>query len=678
MNKNLRALPLLLALLLAAPGPQESRPAAPALPDVKEQLAPGLTLRLEAAGLQDARDTRLAALAVPEGSPPSPFLAPGPFKAVWEGFISVDLGTDCSFSAAGNGSVTVTVADKPALQAKRNLAAVEGPSIRLRKGRNKLLVKYESPNKGDAVFRLSWTSSDFAREPLPPAALSHDVNAAPVRGPRRVREGRELLAMRRCTKCHATDLKGMPEVEIDAPSLAEAGGRLNADWIARWILNPRDFRPEATMPKLPGIQPQDAADMAAYLATLGKADAAPATTPDADKRGGYLFAEMRCIGCHTLPDKDPAPDRIPLSSVKAKWTKAALVKFLRGPEKHYAWIEMPNFHFDEPQAVELAEFLLSRPGKAAEPTGLKGDAARGKQQVEARGCVSCHTVAGANVAKFAALKDLKAWAGGCRGADFGFTPAQTEALAAFAATDLTSLAREALPEFAERQFLALRCFACHRRDDRLEAWSDVASEAREFEPPKKADDGEFATIAPAEPWFPSLTWVGEKLKPEWGVAFLKGEIKDRPRPYLKNLRMPSFPARAEKLFHGLVLEHGYTTKSEPDVAANKELSEIGRKLSGPMGGLDCLSCHGIGPKGATKVFEAPAPNFKLARSRLRKDYYDRWVREPLRLEPGTKMPQFIKDGRTQLTEILDGDGVKQADALWQYLLEGDGIRPPGE
>ena len=52
---------------------------------------------------------------------------------------------------------------------------------------------------------------------------------------------------------------------------------------------------------------------------------------------------------------------------------------------------------------------------------------------------------------------------------------------------------------------------------------------------------------------------------------------------------------------------------EPEPA--KDLSEIGRKLSGPAGGLDCLSCHGIGPKGATKVFEAPAPNFKVVRAR---------------------------------------------------------------
>jgi mono/diheme cytochrome c family protein len=666
----------LFLLMAAAPLFGQDRPAAPPLPDAKDQIVPGLALHLDGGGVQDVRSARLAALYVPEGTSASPFLPPGPFKATWEGFISVDLGTDCSFAAAGNGAVTVTVADKPALSAKGDdLSKVEGPSVRLRKGRNKLVVKYESPAKGDAFLRLSWASTDFQREPVPPLALSHNVNAAPVRAKRRLREGRELVASRRCLKCHTGDAKGMPELEIDAPSLAEAGVRLDPDWIASWILDPRAIRPEATMPKLAGIQPQDAADMAAYLATLGKPEADPAVAADAAKLGGHLFAEMRCIGCHTLPDKEPAPDRIPFTFLKQKWKPAALKKFLLGPEKHYAWIEMPNFGLKDDEAAKLAAFLLGRPGKAVKAVGLEGNPVRGKQQVESRGCVSCHTVAGTNAFKTAALQDLK-WAGACKGADFGLSPAQQEAIAAFAATDRASLAREALPEFAERQFLALRCFACHKRDDRLDGWSEVASEARELEPPKKEDDGEFATIAPADPWFPSLTWVGEKLKPEWAVAFLKGEIAERPRPFLKNLRMPAFPSRARGLIHGLSLEHGYPVTSPPDSAPDKELAEFGRKLSGPAGGLDCLSCHGIGARGATKVFEAPAPNFKLSRARLRKDYYDRWVREPLRLEPGTKMPQFIKDGRTQLTEILDGDGVKQADALWNFLLEGDAIRPP--
>ena len=670
---------IILAALLLLAGPQD-RPAAPPLPDAKDQIVPGLTLHLEGGGAQDARDVRLVALYVPEGTPPSPFVPAGPFKATWEGFISVDLATDCEFSAAGNGSVKVTVADKPALQAQgADFSTVEGKPVRLRKGRNKLLVTYDSPAKGDAFLRLSWASTDFAQEPIPPLSLSHNAAAAPLRAQRRIREGRELIATRRCLKCHTGEVKdGMPELAMDAPSLAEAGARLNPDWMAKWILNPREIRPEATMPKLPGIQPQDAADMAAYLATLGKPEADPAASADTAKLGGHLFVDMRCIGCHTLPDKEPAADRIPFGFVKAKWRPAALRKFLLGPESHYAWIEMPNFHLKAEEADRLAAFLLSRPGKSVEPSGLKGDAARGKQQVESRGCASCHKIAETNTFKTTAFKEIKAdkWAGGCKGADFGLSPAQIEAVVAFASTDRASLQREALPEFAERQFLALRCFSCHRRDDRLDAWSDVASETRGLEAPKKEDDGEFAVIQAADPWFPSLTWIGEKLKPEWAVAFLKGEIADRPRPFLKNLRMPAFPARADGLIRGLSLEHGFPDRSAPEPAPVAEMSEFGRKLSGPVGGLDCLSCHGIGPKGATKVFEAPAPNFKFTRARLRKSYYDRWVREPLRLEPGTKMPQFIKDGRTQLTEILDGDGVKQADALWNYLLEGDKIRPP--
>src|SRR5579872_5406820 len=169
MKITLSALPLLLPALLAALEPEQAKPA-------PEKTAPGLVLHLEGAGAADARPTRLAALYAPEGSAPSPFVPPGPFKASWEGYVSVDLGTDCTFSAAGNGSVRVTVADKPAFEAKGNLsAAPEGPSLRLRKGKNKLRIAYESPEKGDAFLRLYWASSDFQREPIPPAALSHNL-----------------------------------------------------------------------------------------------------------------------------------------------------------------------------------------------------------------------------------------------------------------------------------------------------------------------------------------------------------------------------------------------------------------------------------------------------------------------------------------------------------------------
>ncbi|HEV3027496.1 MAG TPA: c-type cytochrome, partial [Planctomycetota bacterium] len=404
MKMSLRTLPLLFPLVLAAPAPQAAKPA-------PEKTVPGLVLHLAGAGASDVRETRLAALYVPLGTPPSSFLPPGPFKALWEGYLSVDLGTDCTFSAIGNGTLSVLIAGKTAFQAKGDFSAVpEGPSLRLRKGRNKLQITYESPAQGDAFLRVYWASSDFQREPLPPAALSRPVDGETLRLHKPLHDGRELVALRRCAKCHTTDQKGMPELDLDAPSLAEAGARLNPDWMARWILAPRALRPEATMPKLPGLEAQDAADMAAYLGTLGKPESAPAASPELAKTGGYLFVEMRCIGCHTLPDQDPAPERIPFTYLKAKWTPAALRKFLLGPEKHYAWIEMPNFHLSDEEAGKLAAFLLSRPGKTVEPMTAKGDPVRGKQQVETRGCMNCHTIPGTNVFKAAALKDLKAGA----------------------------------------------------------------------------------------------------------------------------------------------------------------------------------------------------------------------------------------------------------------------------
>ena len=37
---------------------------------------------------------------------------------------------------------------------------------------------------------------------------------------------------------------------MDAPNLSEAAARLNSDWIAHWVKNPRALRNESSMPAL--------------------------------------------------------------------------------------------------------------------------------------------------------------------------------------------------------------------------------------------------------------------------------------------------------------------------------------------------------------------------------------------------------------------------------------------
>lgn len=682
--------------LTSQQGPAPAEPSAP--------LAPGLAVAFRSASGTDARVARVAALYVPSGRPPTPFLAPAPFQADFEGFLTLDLGTECTFSATGRGTLEVRVNGTLALEARGDdFSKTQGNPVFLKKGRNRLAVRYSSPAEGDAFFRLSWSSHDFPQEPVGPPAVFHDPSIPTLARPGLLRQGLEVLISRRCVNCHTAGeaaektpymTRSSPayiDYELQGPSLKDAGARLRPEWMARWIHDPRSFRADATMPRFADLDAQEAADLAAFLATLGAPPPeGPAPAPQAVAEGGRLFAQLRCAGCHTRPDRDPTPSRVPLSHVAAKWRPAALKEFLQAPARHYPWIGMPDFGLSDAEASALAAFLLARSRGEASPSPA-GDARRGAERARARRCTACHEIPGVERAPAGppALAKIPAegWTRGCLAPrpaapapDFGLAEPERRAAAEFArTTDASALYREeyAPAEFAERQIRALRCTACHRRDGQAELWASLQGEVKDLLPPRKPADPDFEEAPAEELPVPSLTWIGEKLKPEWMGRFLKGEVPERPRPFLAPLRMPSFRG-AEALARGLAATHGFPPSSAPEPAPDPELSAAGHRLAGPNGGFDCLACHGIGPRAATKVFEAPGPNLKLARDRLTKEYFVRWMRAPLRLEPGTKMPQFFPDGRSPLVEVLDGDAARQIEALWQYLLEGEKIRPPEE
>ena len=72
--------------------------------------------------------------------------------------------------------------------------------------------------------------------------------------------------------------------------------------------------------------------------------------------------------------------------------------------------------------------------------------------------------------------------------------------------------------------------------------------------------------------------------------------------------------------------------------ADPALAAVGKKLIGADGGFACVLCHGLGDAGPTGVFEVQGSNFAYTAERLRKPYYMRWMRDPLRLNPGSRMP----------------------------------------
>ncbi len=673
-------------------------------PDAKN-LQPGLTLTIEMAngGAKDARSSRLVALRVPAGENATPFLAPGPFKATWQGFIKMRLRDEMTFEAQGRGTVHMELNGEAVLDASGDdLSKTQSKEIRLKKGLNALTVTYTAPASGDAFIRLCTVRKDGSYDPISPNIFQHDVTDAFLKERAALRDGRKLLADLRCLNCHAGDASlasattAMPELKQDAPLLTDAGDRLNPEWLVQWINNPKSLRKDAHMPRLfhdsgpDGIDPR-AKDVAAYLASL-HASPAPKDEPVAGDEslviaGARVYANLGCVGCHTTPDQAtvaPEDTRVPLRFIKSKYKPSALRAFLKKPESHYAWIRMPNFHLTDDEATQLSAYILhNAPDDALPKVATDGDATKGKQIFESAGCLNCHATSGKSTLESPALAkvtagDLKK---GCladadvsrgRAPDFGLTPEQSTSIADALKSAVDSIAHDTRDEFAERQVHTLNCVACHVRDGVPDIWAGLSEEVNKITSAlPKIDEGVVGDQSR-----PDLTWVGEKLRPQWMGSFIAGEIDYNPRPWLK-ARMPWFPARGHMIAEGFALQHACSPATQPLEPSDPQQAELGRKLVGRQGGFSCIQCHAVGEMKAFGAFEAQAINYMYTAERMNHDYFHRWVRDPQRYQPGTRMPQYADNaGKTPYKDILGGDAHAQFEAIWQYLLEGRHIKPP--
>ncbi len=642
-------------------------------------VAAGLAVTFKAGAATDTATAPNVWLHVAAGQPATPFIPAGPFAAEWQGVVNADLRGDYAFEAELNGAVKVELNGAIVLEgAGKNGVTPRSKTIRLSKGANAFKVIFTSPAQGDAYLRLHWSDKPdkpVPAEPIPSTQLAHTPSGETARGAQ-LRLGRELFLEHRCAKCHTppASAQGAPELVMDAPSFDGIGARRHFAWLKEWILDPHAQRAGAQMPKVfhGTSAPADADATAAYLSSLNAvgpaltflkpyklvaAVANAAESPAAQQEEGKtLLEKLHCNACHNLPGAAADAKKISLDHLTRKFPGGKLVEFLRAPERHYAWTRMPDFRLTAEEANEVAKLLLEKlpvfklPGAPTDPTIL----ARGKKLVASAGCLSCHALPNMKnefVSKPLTQLVAAKWNGGClaekpavgsKSPQFHFTAEERAALSAFAATDRKSLERHAPTEFAARQARILNCAGCHGQVE----------------------------------GFPAIEIVGGKLKPEWTRDLLSGVLVDRPRPWL-SARMPAFPRRAEWLAAGLAQTHGLSPRSPTEPPMDADLVKHGQKLAGVDGGFSCISCHGVAGLAPTQVFEAPGINLALSAARLQPAYYRRWILNPQRIDPQTKMPvYFDEEGKSPLAEVLGGDAAKQIDALWHYLRLGEKMPPP--
>jgi hypothetical protein len=238
---------------------------------------------------------------------------------------------------------------------------------------------------------------------------------------------------------------------------------------------------------------------------------------------------------------------------------------------------------------------------------------------------------------------------------------EREALQIFLQSDGESLNYRHLATAAERYVQRLQCGTCHRRDATAPDLPVlILEEGEQGHPPEL---------------LPPLTWAGEKLFTPWLEQLLGGKLEEKSRPWLK-ARMPAFPAYADVLANGLVQQHAIDSKQSESVVADTKLISVGERLISKDEGFHCLQCHAVPGKNPEGAFESQGIDFDLIPSRVRHEYFQRWLANPPQVDPATKMPRFSPDGKTTpVTDLLDGHAARQFEALWQYIHSLDRRSP---
>jgi cytochrome c551/c552 len=157
---------------------------------------------------------------------------------------------------------------------------------------------------------------------------------------------------------------------------------------------------------------------------------------------------------------------------------------------------------------------------------------------------------------------------------------------------------------------------------------------------------------------PKLLTEGARVDPDWLMKFLRNPAlsdtdtnRNGVRPYLK-VRMPTFNFSDNELRK--LVRFFQAAQQQPipyirqvlDPLSPKE-TEMARSLFSSTA-APCLKCHATGD--ASHDAHATAPNFLMAKDRLKPGWTERWIIDPQSISPGTSMPSglFHKQGEQWL------------------------------
>jgi mono/diheme cytochrome c family protein len=526
--------------------------------------------------------------------------------------------------------------------------------IALEAGEHGFSLIYERKT-GSARLQPLWSSEQFLPEPVPASVLSHKQTSAQAEHQALIERGRILVEEHNCAGCHSGGAQHL--ASRIGPDLSNVGARANAFWIYKWLENPSHVRAGAMIPVVL-TSDADRRDVAAYLVTLKDTRRKVNDyrhSASKTKQGEELFSSIGCANCHQ--------GGLKLEAMGSKWNSIGqLAAFLREPLNVDRSGRMPGMQLSDEESVAIADHLMqSKDEKLEGKLPADANAAHGQQIVRTDGCLNCHTIEGdagkplPEARKFAALDKLDPTKG-CLATDpppgaarYVMVDEDRMAIAAFLSAIKTApLISSAPAHDFRRTSVKLNCVACH--------------EADEFKPGEDVER------------LPVLTNVGAKLKKDW-IGQVLNDKRARVRFWLKT-RMPEFGSAVSRVPDQAVAAAGVDDAAEPKVIPNTTLIAEGQKLVGANdpkknpSGMGCVTCHSLREfKPAVAADATRGPELTLMFTRLRSDFFRRWMHEPARIQAGTAMPNFFSDKSREQADIT-------IETLWNYASLGQSMPAP--
>jgi len=492
------------------------------------------------------------------------------------------------------------------------------------------------------------------------------------------------------------------------------------------VPRPAGESPEQAKDRHARLRAEEVSQISAYLWTTSQPAALPSmpARPGSAQRGKEIFDTVGCRACHVVEKgstarrseasetRDYAPN---LWNVADKATPAWLYGWVKNPRAQWIDTKMPDLRLSDAEAADVVAYLSTMKSGESTPTPpeyapeqrpqLEALAQKGKALVNKYGCSGCHTIRGfENAQKIGTelsehgRKDPKLLDFGdvryfteepvhrqtyaswvwtklhtpriyayelveTRMPQFDFTDGEALAILTFLkgqTGERDALPRELVPGLdgpklavltGERLVFWNGCRNCHEVERRGGVVRDLFNEENQ-------------SYAP-----PILTGEGAKVQPAWLYGFLK---EPSPlRPWLQ-IRMPTFHFNDDDA--GTLVKYftAASNKSFPYLTVDvpRPSPEAAKETLTLFGALQCTKCHVVGKLAPKQDPRSAAPDFLLARKRLRPDWIPLWLRNPNALMEGTRMPSFwdLDPTAPPPHKSFGGDKQKQMDALRDLLM----------